>query len=331
MPALFSKYYHLRSRLKGLPRDIAWQLGLNRQLVKKARGCRILLYHGVCIRQPLQFNTLFLKLRSLEAQLRFYKKYFHIVSLDDYYYQRFSKERFNICFTFDDGFTNNYKYVLPLLEQYEIPAAFFITGIREAGYDVLWNDVLSLASKYGPDKIRFRNENFEKRGNGRYISSVTGNLLVDNLRHTGFEEKAEMMNLLGSYKQKAEIDYWLQMTQEEIKTLSASKWVTIGSHGYYHDDLAKIPVEKAKEEITRSKHYLEKITNRAIKAIAFPYGLYTKNIVSAAKNAGYSQLLATEFQFHDDSGDAAIRERLTINPFISNINQAHANFAGNNK
>ena len=331
MQGLYSKYYHLRSRLKCLPGDAAWHLGLNRQLVKKARGCRILVYHGICNSQPLLFNTLFLKLKSFEAQLRFYKKYFNMVSLDDYYHQRFSKEKFNICLTFDDGFANNYKYVLPLLEQYEIPAAFFITGIRETGYDILWNDVLSIAYKYGPKKITIEKEEYFKGREGKYKSSSTGELLVDILRRTGFEQKAEMIKALGSYKDKTEKDYWLQMTEQEIKLLSANKWVTIGSHGYYHNDLSQIEAGKAKEEMILSKQFLEKTTGKEIKALAFPYGCYTKEIVNEAKQSGFSQLLTTEFLFTGVTEDAMLRERLTINPFISDINQMHANIAGNYK
>jgi peptidoglycan/xylan/chitin deacetylase (PgdA/CDA1 family) len=331
MPGSFSKYYHVRSRLRGLPRDFAWHLGLNRNFVKKARGGRILLYHGICKSQPLQFNTLFLKLRSFEEQLRFYKKYFNIISLDDYYDQRFSKERFNICLTFDDGFANNYQYVLPLLEQYEVPAAFFITGIREAGYDILWNDVLSIANKYGPEKIIFGKEEYFKGRDGKYISTSTGKKFVDVLRCTGFEDKIEMMKSLGSLRERVEKDHWLQMTEEEIRILSASKWVTIGSHGYYHNDLSKIEPARAKEEIKRSKLFLEKTIDKEVKAFAFPYGSYIKEILQDTRQTGFSQLLATEFLFPDDGGDATLRERLTINPFISVINQMHANITGNYK
>jgi hypothetical protein len=155
MQGSYIKYYQVRSRLKGLARDAAWHLGLNRHDVKKGKGGRILVYHGICLKRHLKYNTLFLKQKTFESHLRFYKKYFNIVSLDDYYEQRFSNEKFNICLTFDDGFANNYKYVLPLLEQYRVPAAFFITAIREAGYDILWNDVLGIAYEYGPSEITF--------------------------------------------------------------------------------------------------------------------------------------------------------------------------------
>ena len=195
-----------RSRISGLSRDTGWQLGLTQSFFSKARGARILVYHGICREDHLRFNTLFIKLKTFESQLKLYKKYFNLVSLDDFYLQRFHKDRFNICLTFDDGFANNYRYVLPLLERYRVPAAFFITGIREAGHDILWNDVLCIAGRYGPEKITLRDENFIKSGNKAYISAITGKRLADVLRSDGFEEKAQMIELLGVNKYKAPDD-----------------------------------------------------------------------------------------------------------------------------
>jgi peptidoglycan/xylan/chitin deacetylase (PgdA/CDA1 family) len=318
-----------RSRLRGLPRDTGWHLGLTQSFFRNARGARILVYHGICRGEHLRFNTLFVKLKTFESQLRLYKKYFNIVSLDDFYQQRLSDKRFNICLTFDDGFANNYKYVLPLLEQYQVPATFFITGIRDAGYDILWNDVLCMAYKYGPANLTFRNEEFVKGKDRKYLSSSTGKRLVDILRLTEFEDKIKLMEVLGLFREKAENEYWLQMTQDEIKVLSGSKWATIGSHSYYHNDLAKVSNSSVKEDIARSKRFLENITGKEVKALAFPYGSYTREVVEEAKNTGYSQLLATEFLFADDQKDTTLRERLTINLFISNVNQMHANIAGN--
>jgi peptidoglycan/xylan/chitin deacetylase (PgdA/CDA1 family) len=325
----------IRAKLKRKPRyllrDLAWKTGLSRAFYRNARGARILVYHGICRNDHLRYNTLFMKLKTFESQLQLYKKYFNLVSLDDYYRQHLNKDQFNVCLTFDDGFANNYKYVLPLLEQYQVPAAFFITGIRDAGYDILWNDVLSIAYKDGPAKITFQNQEFVKRRNGKYISSLTGKYLVDQLRSTGFERKAEIIQLLGPFKKKAEADYWLQMTPEEIRVLSASKWVTIGSHSYYHNDLAMTPMASVKKDLAHTKQFLENITGKEVKALAFPYGSYTREVLEEAKHTGYSQLLATEFLFPGDANDTTLRERLTINPFISDINQMHANITGNYK
>lgn len=318
----------LRYKLSTAGRNMAWHIGLNRSYFTKARGARILVYHGICMKDHLRYNTLFIKLNTFEAHLRLYKEYFNIISLDDFYQQRFAEGRFNVCLTFDDGFANNYKYVLPLLEQYEVPATFFITGIRDAGYNILWNDVLNMAYQHGPEKFNFKEEEFIKGKYKRYVSVSTGQRLGDILRSTGFENKTLMIEALDSYKNKAEKDFWLQMSEEEIKLLSASKWVTIGSHSYYHNDLTKISASLVKSDMIKTKQFLENITGKDVKALAFPYGSYTKETLEIAKNAGHSQLLTTGFLFPDDINNAMMRDRLTINPFISHINQMHANITG---
>ncbi|HEX5151441.1 MAG TPA: polysaccharide deacetylase family protein [Parafilimonas sp.] len=265
-----------------------------------------------------------MQFKTFEAHLRFYKNYFHIISLDDYYNQRFSKERFNICITFDDGFANNYKYVLPLMNKYHIPVTFFITATRNAGYDILWNDFLVMAQKYGPSQFEFWNDQFYKDKHGRYISKQNGQSLRDLLQATDFYKKAELMRLSElktSFEHKDEEDYWLQMTEDEIKMLSASPFVTIGCHGYYHNDLSRLSVNSAKDEMIGSKRYLENITGKEINALAFPYGNYSAEVVAAAKAVGFTRLLTTDFRFPKDQDDPTMRERLTINPYISINNQ----------
>ena len=76
--------------------------------------------------------------------------------------------------------------------------------------------------------------------------------------------------------------------------------------------------------MVRSKLYLENIIQKPVDSFAFPYGTYTREVVEAAKGAGYKQLLATDFYFEEDYIDETMRERFTVNPFISPLNQMHA-------
>ena len=118
------------------------------------------------------------------------------------------------------------------------------------------------------------------------------------------------------------------MTPAQIKTLSNSSYVTIGSHAYYHNDLAAIAAVDAGKELARSKTYLQSITGKEIDSIAFAYGSYNPQVLSLAKSAGYTKLLATEFNSQQDHHDISMKERLTINPFISVPNQLHATIRG---
>lgn len=319
----------LQSRLKRLRRDTSYTLGFNPSIINAAKGARILVYHGLCLDDPFRYNTLFITQKTFEAQLRLYKKYFNIVSLDEFYEQRFRRGKFSICLTFDDGFANNYKYVLPLLEEYKVPATFFITSIRDAGYDILWNDVLAMAAKHGPSEFIFGDEGFVRGDGGKNFSPEKKQSLTEILKSTGFESKAAMIKTLGSFRHKANEDYWLQMTDDQIRLLASCKWVTIGSHSYYHNDLTKIDASLLKEDLKGSKHYLQNITGKEIKSLAFPYGSYSTAVVEEAKDAGYSQLLATGYLSSEDEKESILKERLTINPFISPLNQLYASIAGN--
>src|ERR1044072_207218 len=123
-----------QQKLTNARRDLDLALGRDGEFTR-AKGKRILTYHGICLQEPTRFNPIFLTLKTFEKQLQIFRQYCHIVSLDDYFADQLSDNNFNICLTFDDGFANNYHYVLPLLEKYEIPATFFVTAIRDAGYD----------------------------------------------------------------------------------------------------------------------------------------------------------------------------------------------------
>ncbi|WP_214073078.1 polysaccharide deacetylase family protein [Mucilaginibacter sp. dw_454] len=322
----------IKSRLsreyKLFRRDVRYALGLDENFYQNARGSRILIYHGICQKDHTRFNPIFLTERTFEQHLKLYKKYCNVVSLDDYYAGKFNPDKFNICLTFDDGFANNHKYVLPLIERYQMPATFFITGIANDGYDILWNDFLGIVSKFGPQQISCDGEQYYKGQYDHYTSIVNQVTLRDQLRATGFGPKAGMMNELyplAPFKADPEqTDYWLQITPAQIKELAASPYATIGAHGYYHNDLARISLADALNELTKVKQYLESLLAKPVNSIAFPYGSYNANVINAAKKAGYNQLLAMDFNNSTDSMDDTLRERLTVNPFISPINQLYA-------
>jgi peptidoglycan/xylan/chitin deacetylase (PgdA/CDA1 family) len=323
---LIRKIYNRISRKSWYAADNLMGIsGMQNSFYRNARGARILIYHGICAAAPLKFNSLFITREIFEQQLRLFKQFFNPISLDDFYAQKFSDSRFNICLSFDDGFANNHKYVLPLLEQYEIPAVFFVTAIRNENMDILWNDFLTIATTAAPAGFNWQNRHFSKNSAQQYQADDSGRGLADLLRDNGFEGKQSMMHALeqfSGFRQDKKIEeYWLQMTVAEIKQMAASRWVTIGSHGYYHNDLARISRKELIKELVGSKSFLETVTGKQIRSLAFPYGSYSSEVVKEAMEAGYEQLLAAEFNSEEDGNNPMLRERMGINPFITSYNQ----------
>ncbi len=148
-------YSGIRKKISYGWQDTKGRMGLHHRKIRKSAGSRILVYHGLCPSHHTRYNSIFLTTRVFEQHLKFFKEHFNLVSLDDYFQGQFRNDRFNVCITFDDGFANNFKYVLPLVRQYNIPVCFFVTGIRQAGYDILWNDFLACSRNMAPGNSIF--------------------------------------------------------------------------------------------------------------------------------------------------------------------------------
>jgi peptidoglycan/xylan/chitin deacetylase (PgdA/CDA1 family) len=332
--AFFSeKIAKAKWQLRYLGNSLRGAAGLNREIFKNAGGgVRIITYHGICLDNPLRFNASFITAKAFEKHLQFYRKHFNLISLDDYLAGNISRDRFNVCLTFDDGHRNNLKYALPLLEKYQAPATFFITGIREAGYDILWNDFLAVFSRSGPKRIIYKDQPFHKNRWNRYIAFADGHSLQDQIRDGGFSLKSEMMELLDpqrNFRQKnaAYEDYWLQMTSEEITTLSRSRYVKIGGHSLYHNDLTRIPKESVAADFIACKNFLENTIQKEVNTFAFPYGSYEPSVTEAGLAAGFSHFFAVDYLF-GEKDNVLISERFVVNPYISTTNQMLAIISG---
>jgi peptidoglycan/xylan/chitin deacetylase (PgdA/CDA1 family) len=63
--------------------------------------------------------------------------------------------------------------------------------------------------------------------------------------------------------------------------------VTFGSHGASHRDLTKLPAERVRDELERSKRTIEGELGRAVRTVSYPFGRYDDVVRAAAAAAGY--------------------------------------------
>lgn len=272
----------------------------------KAGYGAILMYHGVDQVQNTDFNRRFVSESNLRRQLRYLKKHCHILSVSDFFAGRFQTDRFNVAVTFDDGFLNNYKYAFPLLEEWEIPATFYVTGLNDFGEEILWADLLDIAEKTSDLKqLQLDETLFERSAGQSFVARSNGKKLSNYMRESsvpGYTVKRQLRDQLGGTldmlrKTPRLDDYWRLMSNDQIREVAQSKFVQIASHGYYHNNLGSLSTEDAVIEVKQSCAYLENLCGVPVNGIAYPDGSYTPDLAKALLPLGINEQLAVHYRF----------------------------------
>jgi peptidoglycan/xylan/chitin deacetylase (PgdA/CDA1 family) len=99
---------------------------------------------------------------------------------------------------------------------------------------------------------------------------------------------------------------------EQLKEMSKSKYVTIGSHTYNHLNLCECNEKKMKYEIIESKKFLEDTIGKNVDYLSYPYGKYSNKIKKTVISAGYKAAFSSKFGFFNDLKEIYEIPRLDI-------------------
>lgn len=77
------------------------------------------------------------------------------------------------------------------------------------------------------------------------------------------------------------------VTTAQLRQMAADSLVTIGSHGCTHQHLTTLAANESRAEIFDSKAVLEKIIQKPVDYIAYPFGDANEREYSLARRAGY--------------------------------------------
>ncbi len=262
----------------------------SKQLIKKAiapflspfyhgRG-HILMFHRVVPdtgRERIHNTVNEITPAKLAEIIDFYLRHdIDIISLDEieHYLNSRNKKQF-VCFTFDDGFRDNFTEALPVFESYKAPFAVYVTtGFPDYTIIIWW---------YLLEKILLENDNIEINWGKEQYKFKAGTAgekedVFTKIRriiiNTPYEEQADyLQHAFSKYTQRPhEMTMELAMSWDELKALSVSKLVTIGAHTMSHPALNQLTREEIVNETLGSKEKLEKLINKEIKHFSYPFG-----------------------------------------------------------
>ncbi|MGH4121983.1 MAG: polysaccharide deacetylase family protein [Clostridium sp.] len=106
------------------------------------------------------------------------------------------------------------------------------------------------------------------------------------------------------------------LTSKEIKSMDSSN-LRVESHTASHEHLDKISYSNNIKTMKSSKAKLEKILNRKINYIAYPYGGYTEGTIKAAKESGYTLAFSTDMSWINKNNNIYSLGRIFVNANLS--------------
>jgi len=267
---------------------------LRRKLLEPRVG--ILIYHRVSPAKNDWFPPP-LSPEFFEQEIEYFSHNYEIITLDELAQCLHQKKSFPenaIVITFDDGNKDNYLYAYPILKKYHAPAAIFLsTGSIGTNNPFWWNKVdytirntplveltLNGMGTYSLKSIENRSKSafsiIEKLSE---LDEKQKNLLIDNLISiSGINVPANLS--------KERILSW-----NDVQEMSNEN-ISFGAHSVTHPILTRIPLERARWEITQSKKDIEDKTGKTVTAFAYPNGIYNNDIINIVKEADFNCAVA---------------------------------------
>lgn len=252
---------------------------------------KAIMYHYVRYDNPELPYFRHLHVDDFVKQLEYFGNEYGFVSKEALQNSMVSQEPIKgVILTFDDGFKDHFRYVLPELIKRNLWGIFFIPTspfLTKKLIDV--HRIHMLIGKYGGSTIadamqgiinegilshehvkEFHSETYTRQNNEASTNYVKRclNYFVDYQYRENVIDK--LMSIF--YPNECDIIAEFYMTESELKKMNNTGMV-IGSHTVNHPVMSKLSSNDQEKEIIESFGILESITGRtAIKTFCYPYG-----------------------------------------------------------
>ena len=284
---------------------------------------RILLYHKIS-NDPIDSQLLAVSPKNFRDQLVWLKENHEVLGLSNLVdkIRRTSLHGNEIAITFDDGYRDNFTQMLPIITEIGIPVTVFIaTDFINSSHEFWWDQVEQIVVSTQEKSLTLCIDDcefvMELSSANRKISAIDS-ICTELKNYKQFSIRKAIKDL--AHKLECSIDPRAThgiMTESDLRKMSESKWVTIGSHTSSHTRMPLLSEQEQRDELKVSKQRLEQILKQDISLISYPYGNYidfSPNVEKLVIEGGYIAGIANiQKDLSKETSITAIPRRLVRN------------------
>lgn len=182
---------------------------------------------------------------------------------------------------------------MPILEKYKVPALVNVTSgfVEQSVFPFEYHlaSIIENSSEisfyYEQGQIQLSTSNQKKKQEAyTYTKNILKFASDKNRQHT-------LKQLDRECKFKPIVQY---LSIKELRELSNSPLITIGSHTHYHQVLTALPEASVINDLEKGKKMLENWIDRSLIHFSYPYGAYNKKVVELVQNLGFQSAVTTK-------------------------------------
>ena len=250
---------------------------------------RILMYHNFS--GPNGTDPDALNVEGIRRQFTYLRQHFRVVPLLQLAEQLATGrtlDRYMVVLTIDDGRRSCYEFLFPLLQEFGLPATFFVVSSFIRGEDWIWTDkVIWLSEQANPPEELLPGK---LDGVFQYL-----NRMRPEERNARIEALAKSM---GATIPRVVPPKYGPCSWSELREMADSGLMEIGSHTVTHPILSSVTDEESWKELTLSRAQVEEGIGRKVSSFCFPNGMpgdYRPSQVEQVEQAGYACSLISQF------------------------------------
>jgi len=236
---------------------------------------------------------------EVEKAILTLKKRYDIISMDDAVSQldKIGVKKESVVLTFDDGFKDNFKYLLPVLQKHQVPATYYInSSVISTDRNLWFQSVINYFFAVEGDsvKIDLTNKEYELSTSIKRYSSAFDFMQYLQANYKPEEFHSVIESIAGDKALPDESDY--HMSWDDLSILAKEPLITLGAHSYNHYPLAYCNEEQSKFEIEKSVKDLEENLDVQIKHFSYPRGHvedFNDWHIKVLKNLGITSAVTT--------------------------------------